>query len=555
MCEPDNNNNDPLDRLNDGTTTNSQDYTITPKTDTKQENLNRKSEDVKVPERVIHETWNSYDTCYYRERNMNLFTADQNLQKNVKGYSSAIHTRQNPNGGRSGYECPEERDYYPYWHPTAWKDIAILASEEPMCESLYKPQSFNVKPKNLCVENYGNDKTSWRHWSRWNNRNDCERNSGRWVEYWNYLEKANQFKDEASCERNGIKYKWALPYDAKTPDSKECIVLLDAPVCRESSWSRTNHLGNDRNGEASRFQWELPHFPSNNLQKCVLRVRYNISTDDYDPFNTDARWNTAKKSPVVTNPQVKVDKHHLLKLALNTAQTGRVFQDRSHSFYLMARPTSLIPDDNNIYNLNVRGKRGNIVQVYPGVEYDFIPNELKLRSQSDILHIQWTGSNTHKNGPPGGDGQTGDDGQGQTATDRNNFVEMISSNDNFPLPFENGEMWQDIELIGYLNSNITSDISSSYIQSSKSLKSNDIIKDLAIYLATSGYYKCEMTMTCGADSVESELVKLNADLNNSPASLPGALIKFKKSNKTYYYMSTRNNNFSNRSQKGKLFIN
>jgi hypothetical protein len=63
-------------------------------------------------------------------------------------------------------------------------------------------------------------------------------------------------------------------------------------------------------------------------------------------------------------------------------------------------------------NLNVRGKRGNIVQCYPAVEYDFVPNELPV-GKSDLVHLQWTGSNTHNNGSPGGDGQTGDDGQGK----------------------------------------------------------------------------------------------------------------------------------------------
>ena len=72
----------------------------------------------------------SFLLCFERQlktspRGSGLFTADQQLKGDLP-----IYTRQNPAGTRRGLEVPEERDYYPYWGPSPWKDIAIMVSDK-----------------------------------------------------------------------------------------------------------------------------------------------------------------------------------------------------------------------------------------------------------------------------------------------------------------------------------------------------------------------------------------------------------------------------------------
>lgn len=114
--------------------------------------------------------------CNFMLLFLGIFTADQKLK-----LQTAQSTRQNPNGDRSGYECPEERDYYPYWHSAPWIDIAVLTDDESRC-AMYRRESFNVRPRGECVLN-GN------RFNKFNSAEACKANSGQWMEFRQYMEK------------------------------------------------------------------------------------------------------------------------------------------------------------------------------------------------------------------------------------------------------------------------------------------------------------------------------------------------------------------------------
>ena len=108
------------------------------------------------------------------------------------------------------------------------------------------------------------------------------------------------------------------------------------------------------------------------------------------PFSSRTLSQNAVLSPVEQNPAVDIGAFNIpMRLAINTAQYGRTFQDRSHMFYLEVRPPTIT--DQRLFNVHVRGKRGNIVQTYPAVEYDFFPTNLQMKLNSDLVHFQWTG--------------------------------------------------------------------------------------------------------------------------------------------------------------------
>jgi hypothetical protein len=165
-------------------------------------------------------------------------------------------------------------------------------------------------------------------------------------------------------------------------------------------FARWNHLGNGRTGFGTTYNWtlptsdELPCIKEDNCN-CVVRIRYNISTADLgeegnrpDKNFIDYTKNGESLSPVKNN-EIKYQDGLPHELALDTSQFGRTFQDRSFVFHIKPRPNG-VSGNARIFNLNVKGKRGNIVQAYPAVEYDFTPTWLNVRV-GDYIHFQWTG--------------------------------------------------------------------------------------------------------------------------------------------------------------------
>jgi predicted outer membrane repeat protein len=621
-------------------------------------------------DRGVHESWEYYDSCYNRDRNYGLFTGNE---ARVRG--GAIYTRQNPGGTRRGYECPEERDYYPYWHPTPWKDIAVLTSEPSKCADLIS-ENGNRHQKFECVHRIEGSNSTLGY-SKYNNGEECEYSGGEWLGFYNPKFIFEQIENEGDCKAHAASsaYKndivWGVPYRTgegrRAAPKKKCLLLEEEPECKKAPWTRANHLGQtDEDDYFPTYKWELPNFHGLlESQECVLRIRYNITTNDFlDDFASENSKGYFPGLESHDDPEVTY-RGARLQLAIDSAQTGRVFQDRTHVFQIKPRPTS-VPSDKIIKNLGVRGRRGNIVQAYPSVEYDFSPTILEM-NEDDLVHIQWEGSNTNPNS----------DGEGREGTDRSNIVPItvpgasipagtpsfpssfedlfhfttedgtdrtfkaliirdstfpeivqqceaakmtlpepstqefndalvdfwtpngrwkgdlpigmaadwtslstgeaagfhqfrqqrppIGEIDHYALLHDNGEWYDDMnENRVFSRSLCLSEITdqeaaeepkmfADWIWSSvSSMKSLDNTEELELQLASSAFYECFHEENCEFSLDENE-GQLQDKLNNASPFFAGNIVSMKPG--VHQYMSTRNNNFSNRAQKGTIIVN
>lgn len=462
--------------------------------------------DGEVPiEYGYHETYQFYrDFCMFRSRNKGLYTADQGLG------NTARSTRQNPGGSRHGLECPEERDYYPWWNPSPWRDIAILVSDLNWC-NYFQSNSQNVAPRYYCYLNSSSTNSPAPLTEA-----KCTTAGGTWMTF----------------------PSWGLA----------------APLCQLHPIARDNHLGNvaqvDANGNpiagmprTAYFDWTVPNDVAG--KSCVVRVRYNISSSDYPQVNafdtmfkssnTSVFWSSAENCngnnkasycysttsgegiPLYNRPYVFIDGandtiYPRISIAYNSDQVGRTFQDRSYVLRFLSRPA--VSASAKIYNLNTRGRRGNIVQCYPAVENDFVPNYLEVTTQ-DYVHIQFCGSDFNPANNP-------NNGEGWQFSTRSNFMQNRNSHTQFPLSSKAQTMFSDFAtMVKYT------------------------------YVGITDFSQCVDYEGDNSNSANNQITNCGK-LNSAPARFDGGLQQFSAG--TYQYVSTRNNNFSNRSQKGTLVV-
>merc|ERR1712174_30615 len=301
----------------------------------------------------------------------------------------------------------------------------------------------------------------------------------------------------------------------------------------DDTYGRTDPHGGSEPAQMPRYKWRIPKFQQD--KRCVMRIRQFIR-GGLKPFPlTEA----TRKMEINGQPLT-------IAMPQYMSRGGQVvFQDRTHVFNLVNRPSSFKTNSDFsgvIHNLVIRGKRGNIVQTFPAVEYDFSPNRLYMNN-NDAVHIQWTGSNSHDN-DGNSDGQAGDDGEGQGGTDRNNFMQLLHFKENFPIPYEYANFFKDVKTVLWVPSD---EANPNFMD----LSLDQQVFDLELAFMSGGYYWCRYQQDCD-NSVQSKQ-QIQERMDNTSPTFKGAVF-VPKNDQTTFYMSMRNNNFSNRSQKGRIFV-
>ena len=124
------------------------------------------------------------------------------------------------------------------------------------------PRTPRNRPSELCVASYISKRS-------------CEAGRGKWTKvHVNYKEKSSDNK--AACDSiqtfKGVAYE-AHKITQGTEKDEQDLVKVDRPAVIYAPSTVVNHNGLNMEGKFSSYKWKVPYFPSQTIQRCVLRIR------------------------------------------------------------------------------------------------------------------------------------------------------------------------------------------------------------------------------------------------------------------------------------------
>lgn len=127
------------------------------------------------------------------------------------------------------------------------------------------PTENNLRPAKKCVAKYIT-------------KEDCDRNNGNWTKFiTNYLEKTAGILSTCHTE-GGMELARGIPYEPHKISQgadlrKQYVVLHKTPDVIFAPSTVVNHNGMNMEGKFSSYKWNIPCFPTNTTQRCILRIR------------------------------------------------------------------------------------------------------------------------------------------------------------------------------------------------------------------------------------------------------------------------------------------
>ena len=108
-------------------------------------------------------------------------------------------------------------------------------------------------------------------------KESCEKGGGNWVTVKTQFKEKLPVNLDRTCASKfqtvrGLAYEPHLITQG-TEGSEEDLVKADQPEVTYAPSTVVNHNGMNMEGKFSSYKWKIPYFPSNSIQRCVLRIR------------------------------------------------------------------------------------------------------------------------------------------------------------------------------------------------------------------------------------------------------------------------------------------